>query len=63
MRGAKLWAKVSGEEDDELQVVSENVFTVKGKQGYAITFEMDGNKPKGFTSVQPNGAFKAVLKK
>lgn len=63
MRGAKLWAKVSGEKDDELQVVSENVFTVKGKQGYAITFEMDGNKPKGFTSVQPNGTFKAVLKK
>lgn len=62
IRDAKLWAKVSGQEDDELQLLSENVFTVKGKQGYTITFQMDGDKPKGFTSVQPNGTFKAVFK-
>jgi tetratricopeptide (TPR) repeat protein len=57
-----LWAKVPGQENDEFQLFSENVFTVKGKQGYTITFQMDGGKPKGFTSVQPNGTFKAVFK-
>jgi hypothetical protein len=62
IRDAKLWAKVPGQEDDEFQLLSENVFTVKGKQGYTITFQMDGNKPKGFTSVQPNGTFKATFK-
>lgn len=62
IRDAKLWARVQGQEDGELQLLSENVFTVKGKPGYTITFEMDGEKPKGFTSVQPNGTFKAVFK-
>lgn len=62
IRDARLWAKVPGQEDDELQMLSENVFTVKGKQGYTITFQMDGDKPKGFTSVQPDGTFKAVFK-
>ncbi len=62
VRGGKLWAMVQGQEDDEFQLLSENVFTVKGKPGYTITFQMDGGKPKGFTSVQPNGTFKAVFK-
>lgn len=62
IRDATLWAKVSGQEGDEFQLLSENVFTVKDKQGYTITFQMEGNKPKGFTSVQPNGTFKATFK-
>lgn len=62
VRDAVLWAKVPGQKDDELQVISENVFTVKGKQGYTITFEMNGDKPVSFTSVQPNGTFKGVFK-
>ncbi len=62
LRDGSLWAVVPGQADDEFQLMSENVFTVKGKQGYTITFQMDGDKPKGFTSVQPNGAFKAVMK-
>lgn len=62
IREAKLWAKVPGQEDDEFQQLSENVFTIKGKQGYSVTFQMDGDKPQGFTSVQPNGTFKAVFK-
>lgn len=62
IREDKLWAKVPGQEDGELQLLSDNIFTVKGKQGYTITFQMDGSKPKGFTSVQPNGTFKAVFK-
>lgn len=61
IRNAQLWAKVQGEDDDELQWLAENVFTVKGKQGYKITFHMKDGKPAGFTSVQPNGTFKAIF--
>ena len=63
IRDGKLLAKVQGQEDDELTPVSKNVFTVKNKQGYSITFEMNGRRAVAFTSVQPNGVFKAVLKK
>ena len=63
IRDVKLWAIVPGQDDSEFQLLSENVFTVKGKQGYTITFQMDGDKPKGFTSVQSNGTFQAVFKK
>jgi len=62
IRDNKLIAKVPGQVDDEFQFQSENVFTVKGKQGYKVTFQIDGDKPKGFTSVQPNGTFKATFK-
>ncbi len=62
IRDNTLWAKVPGQEDDEFLLLSENAFTVKGKQGYTITFHMDEDKPKGFTSVQPNGTFRAVFK-
>jgi len=62
IRDNKLFAKVPGQEDDEFVYQSELIFTVKGKQGYKVTFEMEGDKPKGFTSVQPNGTFKAVFK-
>lgn len=62
IRGDKLWAVVPGQEDSELLPISENVFTVKGQQGYTITFQMAGDKPKEFTSVQPNGTFKAIFK-
>lgn len=61
IRNGKLLAVVPGQADEELQLISESVFTVKGKQGYTITFQMNGDKPKGFTSVQPNGTFKAVI--
>ncbi len=61
-RGATLWAKAPEQPDDELQWLSENVFTVKGQQGYRVTFHMNGNTPTGFTSVQPNGTFKAIFK-
>jgi tetratricopeptide (TPR) repeat protein len=62
IRDNKLIAKVPGQEDDEFEFQSENIFSVKGKQGYKVTFQMDGDKPKGFTSVQPNGTFKAAFK-
>jgi hypothetical protein len=62
IRDNKLIAQVPGQEDDEFQFQSEHIFTVKGKQGYKVTFEMEGDKPKGFTSVQPNGTFQATFK-
>lgn len=61
-RNGALWSIVPRQPDGEFQAISENVFTVKGTQGYTITFEMNGDKPKGFTLVQPNGTFKAVYK-
>lgn len=63
IRAGKLWSKTPGQNDGELQLLSENIFTVKGKQGYTVTFQMDGDKPKGFTSVQPNGTFHGVFVK
>jgi uncharacterized protein len=62
IRGDQLWAKVAGQEDDELAPLSKDVFTVKNKQGYIITFQMSGDRAMAFTSVQPNGTFKAFLK-
>ena len=62
IRDNKLYAKVPGQQDDEFQFQSENIFMVVGKQGYKVTFEMDGENPKSFTSVQPNGTFKARFK-
>lgn len=61
-RNGSLWVVVPGQVDEEFQVIAENVFTIKGKQGYTITFEINGDTPKGFISVQPNGIFKAVFK-
>lgn len=62
IRDGKLFAKVQGQEDDELIPVSKDIFTVKNKQGYTITFRMRDSKAVAFTSVQPNGVFKAILK-
>lgn len=61
-REDKLMAIVHGQPDGELLPISQNVFTVKGQQGYIITFQIKGENPKGFTSVQPNGTFEAVFK-
>lgn len=62
MREGKLWAKVAGQPEDEFVPISKDVFTVKGKQGYNITFKMNADKPLHFISEQPNGVFKAVFK-
>lgn len=62
LKDGKLRASVPGQPEDEFVPVSKDVFTVKGKQGYTITFKMNGNKPIEFTSEQPNGTFKAVYK-
>ena len=56
-------ANVPGQEDSELIPLSPDTFTVKNKTGYKVHFEMDENKVLGFTSTQPNGTFKAHVKK
>ena len=58
-----LWIYAPGQGDYELVPLSLNTFTVKGLQGYKIHFEMDGNKPVGLTSTQPEGTYKARVKK
>lgn len=62
LQNGKLYAKVAGQADSEFVPVSTNVFTVRDKQGYKITFDMKEQKPVSFTSVQPDGIFKAILK-
>ncbi|ULQ57094.1 hypothetical protein KJS94_02640 [Flavihumibacter rivuli] len=62
-RNGRIWSKVPGQADDELLPISKDVFTITGKQGYRITFQMEGNQAIGFTSIQPNGTFKAVKKR
>jgi predicted alpha/beta superfamily hydrolase len=63
IRNGKLYSKVAGQEDSEFFPVSKDVFTLKDKQGYTITFQMNGERAIGFTSVQPNGMFKAVVER
>ena len=58
-----LWIFAPGQGEFELVPVSPDAFTIKGMQGYKIQFEMDGNKPISLTSTQPNGIFKANVKK
>src|ERR1051326_2090926 len=58
-----LWASAPGQGEFELVPVATDIFTIKGLQGYKLQFEMDGNKPVGLTSTQPNGTYKAHVKK
>jgi predicted alpha/beta superfamily hydrolase len=58
-----LWISASGQGDYELVPLSPDTFTIKGLAGYKLQFEMDGNKPVALTATQPNGTFKAHVKK
>jgi len=58
-----LWVSAPGQGDFELVPLSIDIFTIKGLQGYKLQFEMEGNKPLGLTSSQPNGTYKAHVKK
>ncbi len=62
IKDGKLISKVPGQADNEFVPISKDVFTVKDKQGYIITFHKNNDKVMGFTSVQPNGTFKATKK-
>jgi uncharacterized protein len=63
VKNGVLWAIVPGQADAQLIPVSPDTFTVKHASGYTISFEMEGGKAVSFTSVQPNGIFKAYLRK
>ena len=58
-----LWVSAPGQGDFELVPLSLNTFTIKGLKGYIVHFDMDGNKLLGLTSTQPNGVYKAHVKK
>jgi uncharacterized protein len=58
-----LWVTAPGQGTFELVPLSPDAFSIKGLQGYKLQFEMDGNKPVGLTSTQPNGTYKAKVKK
>lgn len=57
-----LWASVPGQGDFELVPISPNIFGLKNMSGYTVYFDMEGDKPKGFKSVQPNGTYTATFK-
>ncbi len=63
LKDGELWSSVPGQEDAQFVPLSPGNFTIKDKSGYTIHFEMDGDKVSGFTSAQPNGIFKAHIKK
>ena len=63
MRGDVLWVAAPGQGEYELVPLSLHTFTVKGVAGYTLKFEMDGDKAVGLTAIQPNGTFKAHVKK
>ncbi len=63
MKGEALWVSAPGQGDSELVPVSLHVFSIKGVPGYTLKFEMEGDKPVGLVAIQPNGTFKAHIKK
>jgi len=62
VKNGALLVSVPRMEDTQLVPMSPATFTVKDKNGYTVHFETEGDKVVGFTSVQPNGTFKAHLK-
>ena len=58
-----LWLSAPGQGSFELVPFSADAFTLKGVPGYKIQFDIKDNKPVGLSSAQPNGIFKAILKK
>lgn len=60
LKNGALIALTSGQSDSELVPVSKDVFTLKYKQGYTLTFHLEADKIIGFTAVQPNGTFKIM---
>ena len=63
MKGDALWVSAPGQGEYELMPSSMHTFTLKNIPGYTLKFEMDGDKPVGLTAIQPNGTYKAHLKK
>ncbi len=62
VKDSSLWVSAAGQGDFELAPLSPHTFGIKSLNGYKIHFEMNGDKPTGLTSTQPNGIFTAKLK-
>lgn len=63
VRDGHLIANVPGEGEYELVPVAPKTFSVKNMDGYKVEFDMDGDKAVSLTSTQPDGVYKAHLKK
>jgi predicted alpha/beta superfamily hydrolase len=63
VKNDELWAQVPGQGDFQLVPTSPDTFGVKNMSGYEVHFQMNGDKAVGFTSIQPNGTFKARVRK
>ncbi|HEX6848149.1 MAG TPA: alpha/beta hydrolase-fold protein [Chitinophagaceae bacterium] len=63
IKGNALWVSAPGQGEAEMVPVSQNTFILKGAQGFTLKFDMDGDKAVGLTTIQPNGTFKAKVKK
>ena len=63
VKNDELWAQVPGQGDFQLVPVSPGTFSVKNMSGYEVSFQTEGDKVIGFTSVQPNGTFRAHIRK
>jgi tetratricopeptide (TPR) repeat protein len=63
MKGDALWVSAPGQGEYELLPLSLHVFSLKGMPGYTLKFEMEDGKPVGLIAIQPNGTFKAQIKK
>ncbi len=58
-----LWISAPGQGEFQLVPLAPDTFTLKELKGYKVQFEMNGDKPVGLTSFQPNGTYKAHVKK
>jgi len=63
VKDGELWAEVPGQGDFQLVPVSPDTFSVKNMSGYEVHFKMEADKALGFTSIQPNGTFRARVRK
>ena len=62
VKDAALWISAAGQGEYELVPLSPDTFGIKNISGFKLHFEMNGDKPTGPTSTQPNGTFTGKLK-
>lgn len=62
LKDGALWISVTGQPAYELVPLSPDTFGIKNISGFQLHFDMNGDKPTGLTSTQPNGTFIGKLK-
>jgi len=62
VKDAALWISAAGQGAYELVPLSPDTFGIKNISGFKLHFEINGDKPTGLTSTQPNGTFIGKLK-